>query len=95
VRAVKVWHFEKLKEGEVPKNIYRGKLPENIGLGDQVCDLLPYAKLVYDSAEELFYSDSEYGALEVTGYGDLDEYPEQVIMAISIISEPVDQQHDM
>jgi hypothetical protein len=95
VRAVKAWHFEKLNEGDMPKNIYRGKLPENIGLGDQVCDLLPCAKLVYDSAEELFYSDSEYGALEVTGYGDLDEYPDQVIMAISVIPEPVDQQHEM
>ncbi|AMO95563.1 hypothetical protein CFter6_2897 [Collimonas fungivorans] len=95
VRSVKAWHFEKLKDGDMPKNIYRGKLPENIGLGDQVCDLLPCAKLVYDDAEELFYSDSEYGALEVTGYGDLDEYPDQVIMAISVISEPVDQQHDM
>ena len=95
VHSVKVWHFEKLKEGDLPKNIYRGKLPENIGLGDLISDLLPCAKLIYDDAEELFYSDSGYGALEVTGYGDLDEYPDQVIMAISVISEPVDQQHDM
>lgn len=95
VYSVKVWHFEKLKEGDVPKNIYRGKLPENIGLGDLVCDLLPCAKLTYDDAEELFYSAGEYGALEVTGYGDLDEYPDQIIMAISVNSESVDQQNDM
>jgi len=95
VHSVTAWHFEKLKEGDVPKNIYRGKLPENVGLGDKVCDLLPCAKLVYDDAAELFYSDSEYGALEVTGYGDLDEYPDQIIIAISVISESVDLQHDM
>lgn len=87
VHSVKAWHFEKLKEGDKPKNIYRGKLPVNIGLGDLVSDLLPYANLTYDDAEELFYSYGEYGALEVTGYGDLEEYPDQVVMAISVNSE--------
>lgn len=93
VHSVKAWNFEKLKKGDIPKNIYRGKLPENIGLGDQLCDLLPCAKLVYNDADEVFYSDSGYGAIEVTGYGELDEYPDQVIMAISLISESIDQQH--
>ena len=91
VRSVKVWHFEKLKEGGRAKNIYRGKLPENVGLGDPLSNLLSYSKLTYDDAEEVFYADLEYGALEVTGYGDLMEYPDQVILAIAIVAEDADR----
>jgi hypothetical protein len=83
IHAVKVWHFEKLKDGSKPRNIYRGKLHENIGLGDLVSGLLPYIKLNYDDAEELFRADRE--GLEVTGYGDIDEYPNQIVMAIAVI----------
>ncbi|MCP1571683.1 hypothetical protein J2S30_000062 [Herbaspirillum rubrisubalbicans] len=87
VHAVKIWHFEKLKDGEKAKHIYRGKLPGNIGLGDPLRDLLSYTKLQYDEAEEWFYTDDKYGGLEVTGYGELVDYPEQVIMALAVISK--------
>lgn len=87
VHSVKAWNFERLKEGMEAKSIYRGKLPEDVGLGDPVCDLLSRANLIYDDDEGLFYFDDDYGMLEVVGYGDIDEYPDQVIMAISIISK--------
>lgn len=84
VHSVKAWHFEKLKDGDKPRNIYSGKLMEHIGLGDFVGDLLPYVTLSYDDAEEWFYADGEFEGLEVTGYGTLEEYPDQIIMAISV-----------
>lgn len=98
VFSVKAWHFEKLKDGDGPKNIYRGKLPGSVGLGDPVSNLLLHTKLTYDDAEEVFYTDLEYGALEVTGYGDLNEYPDQVILAIAVVAEYADrinQQSDL
>lgn len=87
IHAIKVWHFERLKKDQKPKHIYRGKLIENIGLGDLVKDLLPYTKLQYDEAEECFYTDEKYGGLEVTGYGDLEDHPDQEIMALTVISK--------
>ncbi|WP_288407011.1 hypothetical protein [uncultured Herbaspirillum sp.] len=87
VHAVKAWHFERLKDGEKAKHIYRGKLPGNIALGDPVKNLLSYTKLQYDEAEEWFYTDDKYGGLEVTGYGELEDYPEQEIMALAVISK--------
>ncbi len=50
-------------------------------------DLLPYTRLQYDEAEECFYTDENYGGLEVTGYGDLEDHPDQEIMALTVISK--------
>lgn len=86
VHAVKIWHFEKLRDGERPQNIYRGKMPGDIGLGDLVGSLLSYSRLHYDQVEEWFYTDPEYGGVEVTGYGDLTEFPDQIITALAVIS---------
>lgn len=87
IHAIKVWHFEKLEKDQKPKHIYRGKLIENIGLGDPVKNLLLYTRLQYDEAEECFYTDEKYGGLEVTGYGDLEDHPDQEIMALTVISK--------
>lgn len=87
VHTVKVWNFEKVKEGDMPKNIYQGKLPGGIGLGDKISEILEYGKLKYDAAEGFFYTDPEYGMLELTGFGDLDEYPNQTIMALAVVSD--------
>lgn len=88
VFAVKVWMFEKYEEGGRPLNSYKGKLPGGIGLGDKVSDILPYAELEFDDVEEWFYTDSEYGGLEVSGHGvELEEDPEQIIMALTVIKD--------
>lgn len=69
-------------------NSYQGKLCGDIGLGDPVDDLLKYTELEFDNAEEWFYTDKEYGGLEVTGYGsDLNDEPGQMIMALTVIEE--------
>ncbi|TWC10990.1 MULTISPECIES: hypothetical protein [unclassified Pseudomonas] len=86
IYAVKVWMYENLADGQKPVSSYQGKLPENIGLGDFVRELLPYTDLEFDSAEEWFYTDREYGGLEVTGYCcDLNERPDQVIIALAVV----------
>lgn len=84
VYAVKAWHFEKLKNGDRPRNIYAGKIVGHIGLGDYVADLLPYVNLTYDDAEEWLYADGEFEGVEITGWGTLEEYPDQIIMAVSV-----------
>ena len=69
-------------------NSYQGRLCGDIGLGDPVHDLLKYTELEFDNAEEWFYTDKEYGGLEVTGYGsDLNDEPGQMIMALTVIEE--------
>lgn len=73
----------------MPTRSYQGKLPEGIGLGDYVKDILPYTALEFDSAEEWFFADSSYGGLEVTGLGadiDLNDEPDQKISALCVIS---------
>ena len=85
VHAVKVWDFENVKEGDKPKHVYAGKLPEGIGLGDPIGDLLVHAKLNYDDAEEVYYTDASYGGLEVSGVGNLDDFPEQSISCLAVI----------
>lgn len=87
VFAIKVWLFESLRVGENPSSSYAGKLKEGIGLGDLVRDFLAYTELEYDSAEEWFYTDQNYGGLEVTGYsaGDLTDWPDQNIRVLTII----------
>jgi len=88
VYAVKAWMFENLKEGSRPVNSYRGKLCGGIGLGDLVRDLLAYTELEFDNAEEWFYTDKNFGGLEVSGYGvDLNDEPDQMIMALTVIEE--------
>lgn len=86
VYAVKVWVCESLADDNKPVNSYQGKLPEGIGLGSFVRELLPYTDLEFDSAEEWFCTSEEYGGLEVTGYCcDLDDRPDQIITALTVV----------
>lgn len=85
VHAVKAWQFESLKDNEKPTNSYRGQLPGNIGLGDHVSDLMAQVSLNYDDAEGVLYTGPEYGGLEITGYGEPEDYPDQPILAITVI----------
>lgn len=85
VHAIKAWQFESLKDDEKPTNSYRGRLPGNIGLGDRVNDLMAQVSLTYDDAEGVLYTGPEYGGLEITGYGEPDDYPDQPILAITVI----------
>lgn len=85
VHAVKVWQFESLKENEKPANSYRGRLPGNIGLGDRVSELMAQVSLNFDDAEGVLYTGPEYGGLEITGYGEPDDYPDQPILAITVV----------
>lgn len=88
VFAIKVWAFEHLYDDELPEHSYRGRTKEGIGLYDEVSKFLPYSHLEFDEAEEWFYTDRTYGGLEVTGYGrSLKNFPDQVIMAITVIPE--------
>lgn len=88
VYAVKAWMFECLAEEDMPVNSYQGKLPEGLGLGNLVCELLPYTALEYDGAEEWFYTDKNYGGVEVGGCGsDLDDRPDQRITALTVIKK--------
>ena len=89
VYAIKIWQFESLGSNSMPTHSYQGKLPEGIGLGSCVKDLLPYSALEFDSAEEWFITDPSYGGLEVTGLGadmDLSDEPDQKISALCVIS---------
>ena len=87
IYAVKVWMFECLAEGDKPVSSYQGKLPQGLGLGSFVCELLPFTELQFDTAEEWFYTDNNYGGLEVFGCGrELEEAPDQRIMALTVIA---------
>lgn len=86
VYAIKVWLYESLADDESPVSSYQGKLPEGIGLGSFIRELLPYTELEFDSAEEWFYTERKYGGLEVTGYcSDLHDKPDQRITALTVI----------
>lgn len=85
VRAVKVYDFS-FSGDQAQGLIYKGTLPEGIGLGGLVSDLLPFATLEFDEAEEWFYTDEDYGGLEVTGWvASLEDHPNQVITALCVI----------
>jgi hypothetical protein len=85
VYAVKVYDFSFFGE-RAQSLIYKGVLPEGIGLGGLVSDLLPFTTLEFDEAEEWFYTDEDYGGLEVTGWGvSLEDHPNQVITALCVI----------
>jgi hypothetical protein len=87
VHAIKVWQFERIDEGRVTEFSYQGRLPRGVMLGDRVSNLLQCSKLEYDSAEEWFYTDQNYGGLEVSGFGgSLIDEPGQVIMTLAVIS---------
>lgn len=84
---IKVWAFEVLNNG---KSIYsyQGRTKENLGLYSQVIDFKKYSELEFDEAEEWFYTDTKYGGLEITGYGQsLEDFPQQKVMAIAVIPE--------
>lgn len=86
VYAIKAWMYESLAKGDKPVNSYQGLLPEGLGLGDLIRDLLPYTELEFDEAEQWFYTGEEYGGLEVSGFcRDLDEDPDQIITALAVI----------
>lgn len=55
-------------------------------MGSLVSDLLPFTSLEFDSAEEWFYTDQDYGGLEVTGWGvPLEDHPDQIVTALCVI----------
>lgn len=86
VYAIKVYDFSFPSE-PAQGFIYKGALPAGIGLGSLVSDLLPFTSLDFDDAEEWFYTDPDYGGLEVTGWGvPLEDHPDQVITALCVIS---------
>lgn len=87
IHAVKAWQFECVEAGQLPTACYQGKLPGHVGLGADVGELLELAELHFDDAEEVLYTGPEYGGVEITGYGSLDDYPEQPILAITVIPE--------
>ncbi|MCB8768615.1 hypothetical protein [Acinetobacter soli] len=82
---IKVWAFEVLNND---KSIYsyQGRTEENLGLYRQVNDFKEYSELEFDEAEEWFYTDTKYGGLEITGYGQsLEDISQQKVMAIAVI----------
>lgn len=84
---VKVWAFEVLNNHKSLYS-YQGRTKENLGLYSQVKDFKVYSDLEFDEAEEWFYTDTKYGGLEITGYGQsLEELPQQKVMAIAVIPE--------
>lgn len=85
VYAIKVYDFS--FSGEFAQElVYKGVLPAGIGLGSLVSDLLPFTSLEFDSAEEWFYTDQDYGGLEVTGWGvPLEDHPDQIVTALCVI----------
>ena len=84
---VKVWAFEVLNKHESLYS-YQGRTKENLGLYSEVKEFKDFSDLEFDEAEEWFYTDTEYGGLEITGYGQsLDNYPQQKVMAIAVIPE--------
>lgn len=87
VYALKIYDFSFPGE-RCREYIYRGKLPQAIGLGDRVAVLSQFTKLEFDEAEGWFYTDVDYGGLEVTGLGvPLEDYPDQKINALCVISK--------
>jgi hypothetical protein len=91
VHAIKVYDFS--FSGDLAQElVYKGVLPAGIGLGSLVSDLLPFTSLDFDSAEEWFYTDQDYGGLEVTGWGvPLEDHPDQIITALCVISGTIAQ----
>lgn len=84
---VKVWAFEVLNKHKSLYS-YQGRTKENLGLYSQVKDFKNYSELEFDEAEEWFYTDTKYGGLEITGYGQsLEDLPQQKVMAIAVIPE--------
>lgn len=85
VCAVKVYDFS--FPGEAAHGfVYKGLLSECVGLGSLVSDILSFTSLEFDEAEEWFYTDRDYGVLEITGWGvPLEEQPNQLITAICVI----------
>lgn len=86
VCAIKVYDFSFSgeKAGDL---VYRGRLKEGIGLGSDVSRLLDYTSLDFDESEGWFYTDDNYGLVEVTGWGvPLEVRPEQCITAICIVA---------
>lgn len=85
VYAVKVYDFSFPGES-VGELVYKGVLPGGIGLGSLVADLLKFTELEFDEGEEWFYTDSQFGGLEVSGWGvPLAHHPDQIVTALCVI----------
>lgn len=85
VVAIKVWMFEKYKDGGRPVSSYKGRLPGGFKLGDKIASLLSFSSLEFDGTEESFFTDEDYGVVEVGGSGvSLETNPDQVIMSIAV-----------
>ncbi|MDH0650326.1 hypothetical protein N5D48_26095 [Pseudomonas sp. GD03858] len=84
--AVKVYSFS-FPGDPAEKLIYRGCLPGGITLGNPVSDILPLTCLEFDEAEEWFYTDTNYGVVEITGWGvPISDESRQIITAICVTS---------
>ncbi|WP_164280684.1 hypothetical protein [Stenotrophomonas indicatrix] len=84
VRAIKVYALGEPGDA-VTRYSYRGLTAESIGLGSLVSDFIGFTELYFDEAEEWFYSQSDYGAIEVTGWGvPLEDEPQQIVTAICV-----------
>ncbi|WP_249716782.1 hypothetical protein [Pseudomonas syringae] len=68
------------------ESIYKGALPGGIKLGSLVSDLIPLTRLEFDDIEECFYTDKNYGEVEITGWCvPLEDEPNQIITEICVI----------
>lgn len=86
VYAIKVYDFSFPSEPD-HEFVYKGKLPSGICLGSLVSDLLPFTSLEFDRAESWFYTDANYGGLEVSGWGvPLEHHPDQIITSLCVIA---------
>ncbi|MDU9393745.1 hypothetical protein [Pseudomonas sp. zfem002] len=83
--AVKVYNFS-FPSDPAEQFIYKGCLPGGMVLGSPVSDILPLTSLEFDEAEEWFYTDPNYGVVEITGWGvPISDKPGQIITAICVI----------
>ena len=86
VLIVAAWLVDFLDETlGVYRNSYQGKLQHGVKLGDRVDAMLSITDLEYDSNEELFYPDKNYGGLIVGGApGSLEDFPDQIILSMRV-----------
>lgn len=85
IYAVKIYDFS-FPGDLAEKLVYKGCLPGGIRLGSAVAEMLLLTELEFDEAEEWFYTDSDYGVIEVSGWGvPLSDESEQLVTAICVI----------
>ncbi|WP_038819783.1 hypothetical protein [Pseudomonas savastanoi] len=85
VFVIKVYNFS-FPGDSAEEFIYKGKLPGGLALGSKISELIPFTYLDFDEELEWFYTDRNYGEVEIGGWGvPLEEQPEQIINSICII----------